>query len=65
MKLLLISQYQVIYKKKDTTKQINIKKRNLERRAAIEPIIGHLKSDHRKRKEIILKDFFMTRLIFY
>ena len=52
MKLLLISQYQVIYKKKDTTKQINIKKEKFRRRAAIEPIIGHLKSDHRMQKKL-------------
>lgn len=33
--------------KRDSKKQINIKREKFKRRAAIEPIIGHLKSDHR------------------
>jgi IS5 family transposase len=33
--------------KRDTKKQINIKREKFNRRAAIEPIIGHMKSDHR------------------
>jgi IS5 family transposase len=33
--------------KRDTKQQINIKREKFKRRAAIEPIIGHLKSDHR------------------
>ena len=39
--------------KKDTTKQINIKKEKFRRRAAIEPIIGHLKSDHRMQRNYL------------
>ena len=33
--------------KRDTQKQIQEKKEKFKRRAAIEPVIGHLKSDHR------------------
>ena len=33
--------------KRDTQEQINIKREKFKRRAAIEPIIGHMKSDHR------------------
>ena len=33
--------------KRDTKEQINIKREKFKRRAAIEPIIGHLKSNHR------------------
>jgi len=33
--------------KKDTKKELEIKRQKFRRRAAIEPIIGHLKSDHR------------------
>ena len=33
--------------KKDTKKQIQIKRQKFRRRAAIEPVIGHLKSDYR------------------
>ena len=38
---------QVSKRKKDTKKEINIKRAKFKRRASIEPIIGHLKSDHR------------------
>jgi transposase, IS5 family len=34
-------------RKKDTKNEINIKRKKFKRRAAIEPIIGHVKSDHR------------------
>jgi len=34
-------------RKKDTPKELEIKRQKFRRRAAIEPIIGHLKSDHR------------------
>jgi len=34
-------------RKKDTKKELEIKRQKFRRRAAIEPIIGHLKSDHR------------------
>ena len=39
--------------KKDTPEQINIKKEKFRRRAAIEPIIGHLKSDHRMQRNYL------------
>jgi len=39
--------------KKDTKKQINIKRDKFKRRAAIEPIIGHLKSDHRMTRNYL------------
>jgi len=39
--------------KKDTKKQINIKRDKFKRRAAIEPIIGHLKSDHRMARNYL------------
>ncbi len=42
--------------KRDTQQQINIKREKFKRRAAIEPIIGHLKSDHRMAKNY-LKSF--------
>jgi len=39
--------------KRDTKKQINIKREKFKRRAAIEPIIGHLKSDHRMARNYL------------
>jgi len=39
--------------KRDTKKQINIKQEKFKRRAAIEPIIGHLKSDHRMERNYL------------
>jgi IS5 family transposase len=39
--------------KKDTQKQINIKREKFKRRAAIEPIIGHVKSDHRMARNYL------------
>lgn len=39
--------------KRDTQEQINIKREKFKRRAAIEPIIGHLKSDHRMAKNYL------------
>ncbi len=39
--------------KRDTQQQINIKREKFRRRAAIEPIIGHMKSDHRMAKNYI------------
>jgi len=39
--------------KRDTQKQIKIKKEKFKRRAAIEPIIGHLKSDHRMARNYL------------
>ena len=33
--------------KKDTKKELEVKREKFRRRAAIEPVIGHLKSDHR------------------
>lgn len=39
--------------KRDTQEQINIKKEKFKRRAAIEPIIGHLKSDHRMERNYL------------
>jgi len=39
--------------KKDTKKQISLKREKFKRRAAIEPIIGHLKSDHRMARNYL------------
>jgi len=39
--------------KRDTKKQINLKREKFKRRAAIEPIIGHLKSDHRMERNYL------------
>ena len=39
--------------KRDTEEQINIKKEKFKRRASIEPIIGHLKSDHRMQRNYL------------
>lgn len=39
--------------KRDTKEQINIKRTKFKRRAAIEPIIGHLKSDHRMARNYL------------
>ena len=39
--------------KKDTKEQITIKREKFKRRAAIEPIIGHLKSDHRMARNYL------------
>ncbi len=39
--------------KRDTKKQIKVKKEKFKRRAAIEPIIGHLKSDHRMARNYL------------
>lgn len=39
--------------KRDTKEQINIKRAKFKRRAAIEPIIGHLKSDHRMARNYL------------
>jgi IS5 family transposase len=39
--------------KKDTPKQIKEKREKFKRRAAIEPVIGHLKSDHRMQKNYL------------
>lgn len=40
-------------RKKDTKKEIQIKREKFKRRAAIEPIIGHLKSDHRMARNYL------------
>jgi IS5 family transposase len=40
-------------RKKDTKKEIQIKRAKFKRRAAIEPIIGHLKSDHRMARNYL------------
>lgn len=40
-------------RKKDTKKEINIKREKFKRRAAIEPIIGHLKSDYRMERNYL------------
>lgn len=40
-------------RKKDTKKEINIKRAKFKRRASIEPIIGHLKSDHRMARNYL------------
>lgn len=39
--------------KRDIEEQINIKKEKFKRRASIEPIIGHLKSDHRMQRNYL------------
>lgn len=39
--------------KRDTPRQIQIKKEKFKRRASIEPIIGHLKSDHRMERNYL------------
>jgi len=39
--------------KRDTQKQTNIKREKFKRRAAIEPIIGHVKSDHRMARNYL------------
>ena len=39
--------------KRDTQKQINSKREKFKRRAAIEPIIGHMKSDHRMARNYL------------
>ena len=39
--------------KRDTQEQIKIKKQKFKRRAAIEPVIGHLKSDHRMERNYL------------
>ena len=39
--------------KKDTKKQIQIKRQKFKRRAAIEPVIGHIKSDHRMARNYL------------
>jgi len=39
--------------KRDTPEQINIKREKFKRRAAIEPIIGHMKSDHRMARNYL------------
>jgi len=40
-------------RKKDTKKELEIKRQKFRRRAAIEPIIGHLKSDHRMMRNFL------------
>ena len=40
-------------RKKDTSKELEIKRQKFRRRAAIEPIIGHLKSDHRMARNFL------------
>ena len=40
-------------RKKDTKKEIEIKREKFKRRAAIEPIISHLKSDHRMARNYL------------
>jgi len=40
-------------KKRDTKKELEIKRQKFRRRAAIEPIIGHLKSDHRMARNYL------------
>jgi len=40
-------------RKKDTKKELEIKRQKFRRRAAIEPIIGHLKSDHRMARNFL------------
>jgi len=39
--------------KKDTKKQLEEKRKKFRRRAAIEPVIGHLKSDHRMARNYL------------
>ena len=40
-------------RKRDTKKELEIKRQKFRRRAAIEPIIGHLKSDHRMARNFL------------
>lgn len=40
-------------RKKDTQKELEIKRQKFRRRAAIEPVIGHLKSDHRMARNFL------------
>jgi len=40
-------------RKKDTKKEIEIKRQKFRRRAAIEPVIGHLKSDYRMARNFL------------
>ena len=40
-------------RKRDTNKELEIKRQKFRRRAAIEPIIGHLKSDHRMARNFL------------
>jgi len=40
-------------RKKDTKKEIEIKRQKFRRRAAIEPVIGHLKSDYRMTRNFL------------
>jgi len=40
-------------RKKDTQEEINIKREKFKRRAAIEPIIGHMKSDYRMERNYL------------
>ena len=40
-------------RKKDTKKELEIKRQKFRRRAAIEPVIGHLKSDHRMARNFL------------
>ena len=40
-------------RKKDSKKELEIKRQKFRRRAAIEPIIGHLKSDHRMERNFL------------
>nr|WP_230973340.1 transposase [Sulfurimonas hydrogeniphila] len=40
-------------RKKDTPQELEIKRQKFRRRAAIEPVIGHLKSDHRMARNFL------------
>ncbi len=40
-------------RKKDTKKELELKRQKFRRRAAIEPVIGHLKSDHRMARNFL------------
>jgi len=40
-------------RKRDSKKELEIKRQKFRRRAAIEPIIGHLKSDHRMARNFL------------
>jgi len=40
-------------RKRDTKKELDIKREKFRRRAAIEPVIGHLKSDHRMARNYL------------
>ena len=40
-------------RKKDTKKELEIKRQKFRRRAAIEPVIAHLKSDHRMARNFL------------